>query len=142
MKIGPRRQSERTVSVDITPMMDMVFLLIIFFMTTAQFVRMTRADVDLPLEPGEQEPEPDEPGIVINVMRDGSMIVADQDVTLDGLRDIMRREINAQPQRRADRVKLLIRADRELRGAQLNRLVGALQEMGVGFGRFATEVPQ
>ncbi len=49
MRFGAARHTERGVAVDLTPMIDVVFLLIIFFMTTAQFARLTRADVELPL---------------------------------------------------------------------------------------------
>ena len=48
MKFARARQRRRSVAVDITPMIDVVFLLIIFFMTTAQFAQLTKAEVDLP----------------------------------------------------------------------------------------------
>ncbi|NCO69562.1 MAG: biopolymer transporter ExbD, partial [Acidobacteria bacterium] len=35
---------------DLTAMIDVIFLLIIFFMTTAQFVERARAELDLPKE--------------------------------------------------------------------------------------------
>ncbi|MHC5008616.1 MAG: ExbD/TolR family protein, partial [Planctomycetota bacterium] len=42
MKFGWVRQRRDTIAVDITPMIDVVFLLIIFFMTTAQYALLTR----------------------------------------------------------------------------------------------------
>ncbi len=44
MKFGRTPHAERTLPVDLTPMIDVVFLLIIFFMVTAQFARITRAE--------------------------------------------------------------------------------------------------
>ena len=44
--VSPRNRRKLT-TVEMTPMIDVVFLLIIFFMTTAQFARQTRAEVDL-----------------------------------------------------------------------------------------------
>ena len=41
MRFGKRAQSERVRSIEITPMIDVVFLLIIFFMTTARFALET-----------------------------------------------------------------------------------------------------
>src|SRR5687768_10886638 len=108
-----RHSRERTMMFDLTPMIDIVFLLIIFFLTTAQFSRMTRADVELAIQPGEQEEAPDEPGIVINVTNDGSIIVDDEDVGITGLQRIIQREI-AHHEGRADMVKTLLRADRRL----------------------------
>ncbi|MEC9372838.1 MAG: biopolymer transporter ExbD, partial [Planctomycetota bacterium] len=52
MSFAPDHRGERIPDIDITAMIDVVFLLIIFFMTTAQFVKMTRAEVDLPRETG------------------------------------------------------------------------------------------
>ena len=81
MRFVTARERSRTLHIEITPMIDVVFLLIIFFMTTAQFARMTRAELALPIEPGEQERAPEEAGLVINLTQAGEIIVSDQ--TLD-----------------------------------------------------------
>ena len=80
MKFGASRRRSHQLIVELTPMIDVVFLLIIFFLTTAQFAQMTRAEVDLPLEAGEQQDTPEEAGLVINIDRQGRIIVADQEV--------------------------------------------------------------
>ncbi len=134
-----RRRHE--VTVDITPMIDVVFLLIIFFMTTAQFARMTRADVELPVEKGEQRELPEEAGIVINITRDGELIVSDRTVDLAELQSIVRAQIAAED-RPARQLKLLIRADRNAQAVHLNRVANLLESMGVGSARLATEVPR
>ena len=46
MKFGPRRRPEA--SIELTPLIDVVFLLLIFFMVSTSFVRETRLAVDLP----------------------------------------------------------------------------------------------
>jgi len=126
---------------DLTPMIDIVFLLIIFFLTTAQFSRMTRAEVELPVQAGEGEELRDEPGIVINIMVDGSIIVDDEAIELSGLERIIRREIALQ-EGRADMVRTLLRADRTLAAGRVNEVVRMLQGLGVRVGRFATEIPE
>ncbi|MEE8153357.1 MAG: biopolymer transporter ExbD, partial [Phycisphaerales bacterium] len=75
MRFVTARERKRTLDIEVTPMIDVVFLLIIFFMTTAQFARMTRAELALPLELGEQDPAPEEAGLVINVTGEGEIIV-------------------------------------------------------------------
>ena len=67
---------QHMIALEITPMIDVVFLLIVFFMTTAQFARVTRTELDLPLEQGEQEEQPEEAGFVVNINADGSIILA------------------------------------------------------------------
>ncbi len=137
-----RRQVTRMIALEITPMIDVVFLLIIFFMTTAQFVAQTRAYLDLPLEAGEQEEEAAEAGLVINLTVDGDIIVASQTVTVDELSDLVNEETARQQSKGSEVTRLLIRADRRADSTQLNEVVSRLQTLGVGVARVATEVPR
>ncbi len=123
-------------------MIDVVFLLIIFFMTTAQVAQLTRTEIDLPAERGEQRATPDEAGLVINITNSGDIIVASRTVDLVELEGIVRAELRKDPQRPADQLKLLLRADRAAAAAHLNRVVGLLESLGVGAARLATEVPR
>ncbi len=47
-----RRQSQSEVSVNLTPLIDVVFLLLIFFMVSTTFSRETHLSVDLPESSG------------------------------------------------------------------------------------------
>ncbi len=123
-------------------MIDVVFLLIIFFMTTAQVAQLTHTEIDLPAERGEQQSTPDEAGLVINITSSGEIIVASRTVDLVELEGIVRGELRKDPLRPADQLKLLLRADRAAAAAQLNRVVGLLESLGVGAARLATEVPR
>jgi len=128
--------------VDITAMIDVVFLLIIFFMTTAQVARLTHTEVDLPLERGDQQATPEEAGLVINITGNGEIIVASRIVGLAELEGIVLSEIRKDPQRPAAQLKLLLRADRTVAALTLNRVVRLLESLGVGAARLATEVPR
>ena len=123
-------------------MIDVVFLLIIFFMTTAQVARLTHTEVDLPLERGDQQATPEEAGLVINITGNGEIIVASRIVGLAELEGIVRSEIRKDPQRPAAQLKLLLRADRTVAALTLNRVVRLLESLGVGAARLATEVPR
>jgi len=126
---------------DLTPMIDVVFLLIIFFMTTARFAQITRADLDLPREPGEQRDNPEEAGLVINIAADGTIIVANNELSLDELAARVARRIENDNPDNARALKLMIRADRNLPAGRLNEIIARLESMGVGAARLATEVP-
>ena len=141
MRFTPRPTRERGATVDITAMIDVVFLLIIFFMTTAQVAQLTRTEIDLPLERGEQPATPDEVGLVINITAEGEIIVASRTIDLVKLEEIVRGELNEDPQEPAHELKLLLRADRNAAAAHLNRVVDLLESIGVGTARLATEVP-
>ena len=73
MNIREDSDSEEFI-VNLTPMIDVVFLLLIFFMVTTTFLDPEREiDVELPTAQSAGEPErtPDE--IIINIMEDGRM---------------------------------------------------------------------
>ena len=74
-------------SLNLTPMIDIVFLLIIFFMVGARFSEIEQQfDVKLPqadaLTPMSQAPDP----IVINISRDGSISIGGDVVTRSELK--------------------------------------------------------
>ncbi|MCH8553304.1 MAG: biopolymer transporter ExbD [Natronospirillum sp.] len=48
MSLNFRRTQEEEVSINLTPLIDVVFLLLIFFMVTTTFTRETQLEVELP----------------------------------------------------------------------------------------------
>ena len=69
-----QRHLKEEVSVNLTPLIDVVFLLLIFFMVTTTFSRDTRLLIDLPEAQGEAAPAPSGQ-IEIQVGRDGGYAV-------------------------------------------------------------------
>ena len=53
MQFKNSRNSNRAVVIDMTPMIDIVFQLLIFFLVTAQMAEQSRATLELPKEKGE-----------------------------------------------------------------------------------------
>ena len=74
MKIHAPSRKERNLLLDMTPMIDIVFLLLIFFLTTMQLARESRAEVELPVEMGEKDPAVQPAGLILNVLADGSIV--------------------------------------------------------------------
>ncbi len=138
MKLTPRQRSSNLQEVDITGMVDVVFLLIIFFMTTAQFARMTRAEIDLPKEQGEQREQQLSEGVVINVAQDGAIIV--DGVTISMIQLVARLAAEtSKAQGGASELKITIRADQHLSAGKLNEIARALARSGLRGVRLATE---
>lgn len=72
MKLSPNRVEEP--DVNLTPMIDVVFLLLLFFMVSTSFIRESSLKVDLPEATGQASAEKNDPvDIVINA--DGQFIV-------------------------------------------------------------------
>ena len=136
----PTTSRRKQLLIDITSMVDVVFLLIIFFMTTAQFARITMAKVELPEERGEQEEEAEEAGLIVNLTRDGTIIVNQSELTFPELETLVgdRLRQDGDP----TRFKLMIRADRNARTTRLNELLHLFEQLGIGQAKIGTEVPR
>ncbi len=72
-----RRQRTEDEGINLTPLIDVVFLLLIFFMVSTTFTKRTQLSVDLPEAVGEQNSQPPRQ-IEIMIAADGSYAVNDQ----------------------------------------------------------------
>lgn len=66
-----RRQRKEEENINLTPLIDVVFLLLIFFMVSTTFTKETHLTVTLPTSEGELQPQSKEPLIVV-IGADGS----------------------------------------------------------------------
>lgn len=123
--------------VDLTPMIDVVFLLIVFFMATAQFAKLTKADIDLPREQGETERTTVSSSMVINVTASGELIIDGDSFSMDRAVAMVRVELN-RAGGDASAVDLLIRADRAAPASVVNAIAERLVDAGVRSWRLGT----
>ena len=131
------RSSNRSVVIDMTPMIDIVFQLLIFFLVTAQMAEQSRAQLDLPKEKGEDTTESERAGLTINVTPDGSVVVNDQTVSLEALDRMVDEAIRTAGG--PEKLKPLIRADRKADSTRLNEVFNRLSGRGLSAIRLATE---
>lgn len=141
MRLVQRKADRNDFEIVVTSMLDINFLLIMFFMMTAQFARETHALLNLPQEMGEKQVQVDEAGLVINVQADGAIIVSGKTVDLAELHVMVQKQIEHLDSGNPHDLKLMVRADRAATSADLNRVVLMLHEAGVGTIRIATEIP-
>jgi len=114
---------------DLTPMVDVVLLLIIFFMLSAQFAETFGSPMNLPTEKGERRPKPEQ-SIVVDLTREGVVLLGGQQVPMDRLALLVSADIQGFTSRRQT-WELVVRADRDCPGAHLNRLAATLAAVGV-----------
>lgn len=133
MNLSPQRK-RGVGGFDLTPMIDVVFQLIIFFMYTAQFSQVSRTAIDLPEQPGEGD-DLAPTAIVVDLNAEGAFLVEQEPVTLNELIALLEAEV-----RRAgeDSVELLVRADQSSPAANLNQLAERLAETGVRSWKLGT----
>ena len=114
---------------NIAPMIDVVFLLIIFFMTVSTLTRVEGESVDLPeAEEMETQSELSLGRIIINVKPDGGIIVSGREETLASLSVLLGEEVE---QRGADKVSVLIRGDRNADWEDVGRVMQTCATHGI-----------
>ena len=111
-----------------TPMIDIVFLLIIFFMTVSQITRIRDLPVQLPSVSGGAD-QSKITHVTINVTQDGDIHVSGKART-EGEVVALLGELLPQYDNNPLRIKIEIRYDRRCKAATMNRLVKRLTELG------------
>lgn len=140
MRLRPPQTRERIPTLDLISMVDLVFLLIIFFLTTSTFIEKNKAKVTLPLEPGESFQEIRRSSLIVNISQNGSMIVSGEFQSLDQVVRRVQEEI-ALVGGDASRIDLVVRADRAAPVTALNDLARSLITLDVRAWKLATEAP-
>lgn len=116
---------------DLTSMIDVVLLLIIFFMASAQFAKTLRSPVDLPREQGDQLVQDVEHTIFIDVKPDGTYMLMGEDVQLERLVQLVVADVKRRQQDSGSTIEVVVRADRRALGRHLNALAGAMTVAGI-----------
>lgn len=127
-------------NIDLTAMVDVVFLLIVFFLTTSSLVEQSRTAVELARQEGEELPAPPTPPLLINITAGGSFVVEGEEFTLDSLLVRVAQE-ETQSKIRNQTLEVTIRADRRAAMQPVNQLATALAERGIKSWRLATQLP-
>jgi biopolymer transport protein ExbD len=90
MKI-PNYGQRGDVSINMTPMIDVVFLLIIFFLVSSHLAKQeANVKLDLPAAKTGIDNNADRPQLTLNILDDGSWMVSGQWVTRDRVRELVR----------------------------------------------------
>ncbi len=77
---GRGREEEGEEAINLTPMLDVVFIMLIFFIVTATFVKEVGLDVNQPDDDKPKTVDPDKKSIVVRISNRDRIIIADRDV--------------------------------------------------------------
>ena len=127
-----RRSISEEQELNITPLIDCVFLLLIFFMVTTVFRQPYSLQVELP-EAG-QSHEVEEKKLVASISADGRMEINRHPVTLANLAEVLRREKES-----TGSLTLVVRTDKETKHRYLLELLEAAKLAGIEKIPLATE---
>ncbi len=77
---GRGRGEEETEAINLTPMLDVVFIMLIFFIVTATFVKEVGLDVNQPEDDKPKTVDPDKKSIVVRITNRDRIIIATRDI--------------------------------------------------------------
>ena len=116
-----KKRTRRESFIDISPMMDMVFILLIFFIVTSTFTRETGIDVTKPKASSAKELA--EESILIGITRQGTVHINETQVNLSSLQTILKQMMAESPDR-----PVIIVSDRD---APSGAIVDVLDECNI-----------
>lgn len=122
MKFHRRRKVETLLN--IAPLVDCVFLLLIFFLLTSSFIGEAGLAIDLPESASAAVIE--ETGIVISLSEDGDVLVNGRPTTVQGLRAAA-----AEAAARTGKDHAVLKADHEVRLGLLTRVMDEIKAAGI-----------
>ncbi|WP_111643215.1 ExbD/TolR family protein [Marinimicrobium alkaliphilum] len=85
------RKAEEGNDIDLTPMLDVVFIMLIFFIVTASFVREMGLDVNVPEDSDQPPPEDAERNIMVRITSDNQIWMDDRRVDEQAVRSNIER---------------------------------------------------
>lgn len=130
-----RFSSEEEVNIDLTPMLDVTFIMLIFFIVTASFVKEAGIDVS---RPNAATAEVKERGnILIAITSDGQVWIDKRPVDVRALRANIERLHAENPQG-----SVVIQADRDSKNGLLVQVMDAARAAGVFEISIAAEAGQ
>jgi biopolymer transport protein ExbD len=138
MRLTKRKRPTRP-NIDITPMIDVVFLLLIFFITVSQISKAQNDPVQLPKLSGTADQQPTT--LTINIREGGELVVDGTVFTESALVGVIIRSLAAVDED-PTRVRVVIRADQRALSGAVNRVVTALGRMNITRIRMAVQVPR
>jgi biopolymer transport protein ExbD len=116
-----RRTARRGADIDITPLIDVLFMLIIFFVLTTVFVQ---GSVDVELPKGDAPPLAHKNPIVVTVTKDARILWAGDETPPAGLPGLAAKALAASED-------ILIAGDRETPYGEVASLLDRLRNLGV-----------
>jgi len=130
----PMEEKEET-KVQMAPMIDMVFLLIIFFMTASHLSAHKSMNLDIPVANKGVIPKDRPDRWTVNILGDGKLFSGSDPVTVEQLKKMVAERVKSDPN-----MNVYLRADRKTPHKEIRSVMQAMAEAGVGnfiFGVFS-----
>jgi len=136
---APNNLSRSSVGFNMTPMIDVVFLLIIFFLVSRHLARQeVEMELDLPDARTGQDTDPDDTirRLVVNVLPEGRIVVSGQSLDAEALSELIAYE-SRRGRAPAEPLEVRIRSDRQAPYRLVEPIMRACAQAGVWRVTFA-----
>ena len=124
MNFNLPRRKQKDVGIEMGPLMDIVFILLIFFVVTSSFTRETGVDVTKPQAQSASQLEKE--NLLIAITREGTIHMNERQVDLASLQDILKQSLAQAPDREA-----VVIADKESETGVLVQVIDMCNLAGV-----------
>ena len=128
MNLRPGHKKEEGIEVNLTPLIDVVFLLLIFFMVSSTFDRHAKLKVQLPQANAQAEQKLDDP-IVLSVDSKGKYYIDDRQLVNEQIETIKAALKKVVGDR--SNVTVLLRADGRASHQDVVRAMDATSQLGI-----------
>jgi biopolymer transport protein ExbD len=118
------------------PMIDMVFLLLVFFMCASHLSTVQSVELEIPTATKAVVPKERPDRFVINVDRDGLIYGGNVQLTLDQLKAMVTEHKEAAPA-----LKVYLRADQQTSHRHVKKVMGVMAELGIDDFIFGAFIP-
>jgi len=123
----PREESSDDNVINISSLLDVMFILIIFFLATATFTEEERdIQVNLPQSAAAQSSTQAPKMIVINVREDGTYHLANQTMDIASLKNTLIEAVSSNPDQ-----KVMVRGDRNALHGNVANAISVCKQVGI-----------
>jgi biopolymer transport protein TolR len=134
MAFSPQRNGEALSQINVTPLVDVMLVLLVIFMVTAPILHQG-VSVNLP-RVAAAPLSGDEVQLVVSVTSEGTVYLNDTSASAEELRARLQAILREQPDR-----NVYLRADAEVPYGEVMRVIASLREAGVQRLGMVTEAP-
>jgi len=127
-----RQQEDGGAEIDLTPMLDVVFIMLIFFIVVASFIKEAGIEVNRPDDNQQSDPK-DSVSILVEVASDGQIWMENRRVDVRAVRANIQRMLAEDPE-----APVTIKVEKGAKSGVVVDVADAAREAGVGAVNWAS----
>jgi biopolymer transport protein ExbD len=128
-----RQQEDSGAEIDLTPMLDVVFIMLIFFIVVASFIKEAGIEVTRPDSNQQSDPN-DSVSIVVNIASDGQIWMENRRVDARAVRANIQRLLAEDPE-----APVTVKVEKGAKTGVVVDVADAAREAGVGTVNWASD---